>query len=511
LTDVFRAKVTSVSSRRVLWLLLGVAVFTAMSLIWANPAEAAGDDPADEVLFYREDGLFRYYDIKPDGGLPQPMVAGDGYTKGWTSITAIDLDGGGQDEIFFYREDGLFRFYNIRPNAQVGTPILAGDGYTSGWSSITAVDLDGDGQDEMFFYRDDGLFRYYNVKSNGQVGTPIRAGDGYTSGWDVISAIDLDGDGQDEMFFYRSDGLYRFYNVSASGSLGEPILAGEGYTPDWTSISAIDLDGDRRDEMFFYREDGLYRYYDVSSNGNLGTPLVAGSNYTTGWSSITAINLQGDYPTERVSRFTTFFNCCEPRVTNIRTIAAAVNGTVVQPGETFSIDKVVGARTSEKGYVPAGYLVGGVGQCCAVGGGVSQFGTTIHNAVFWGGYQIDFHRPHTGWIPRYPLGIEATLVYKSIDYRFTNNTVTPVTIRTSSTSTSVTVELWGYQGGWQMSGHHPPGNRSSSVSVLDAGGSQAKRVGASVSGSAPGQVRIVRTLTQGGSRSTQTWFWNYLS
>jgi len=49
----------------------------------------------------------------------------------------------GADEMFFYRDDGLFRYYDIKPDGQVGTPILAGDGYTAGWSSITAVDLDG--------------------------------------------------------------------------------------------------------------------------------------------------------------------------------------------------------------------------------------------------------------------------------------------------------------------------------------------------------------------------------
>jgi vancomycin resistance protein YoaR len=211
---------------------------------------------------------------------------------------------------------------------------------------------------------------------------------------------------------------------------------------------------------------------------------------------------------ERVARFTTFYDCCQPRVTNIQTIARAVNGTVVQPGETFSIDALVGPRTTAKGYVPAPYLQEGEGQCCAVGGGVSQFGTTIHNAVFWGGYDLVEYSPHTGWISRYPLGIEATLVYNSIDYKFRNDTVTPVTIRTSSTGTSVTVEIWGNQGGWQMTGFHPTGSRSSRISVLDQGGADAKRVSASVTGSAPGVVRIERRRT---GQPTDLRFWRYLS
>jgi len=497
--------------RRVLFLLLVASAFMAVAAFTAPEARADGADPEDEVLFYREDGLYRYYDIRSDGSLPRPIVGGDSYTRGWTSITAIDLDGGGQDEIFFYREDGLYRYYNIDAKGRIGKPIQSGDNYTKGWTAITAVDLDGDGRDEIFFYRADGLFRYYDIQPNGRIGKPILEGTGYTKGWDSVTAVDLDGDGRDEMFFYRKDGLYRYYDVSSSGKIGQPIRSGSNYSKDWSAITAIDLNGDADDEMFFYKEDGQFRYYNVSGNGSLGNPIQSGSNYTKGWSSITAVNLHGDQPIERVSRFTTFYDCCQARVTNIRTIARAINGTVVQPGQTFSVDQVVGRRTAAKGYVPAPYLQNGQGFCCAIGGGVSQFGTTIHNAVFWGGYQVDFHRPHTGWISRYPLGIEATLVYSSIDYRFTNDTPNPVTIRTSSSSTSVTVEIWGNQGGWQVSGSHPGGARSSRVSVLDSGGSDAKRVSASVTGSAPGLVRIRRVLNQGGSIRTQTWWWNYVS
>jgi vancomycin resistance protein YoaR len=192
-------------------------------------------------------------------------------------------------------------------------------------------------------------------------------------------------------------------------------------------------------------------------------------------------------------------------------MARQINGYVVMPGETFSVDRIAGPRTTAKGYVPAPYMQGGQGFCCAVGGGVSQFGTTMHNAVFWGGYKVVDHQPHSGWISRYPLGIEATLVYSSIDYKFTNDTVTPITIRASAGSTSLTIELWGNQGGWRVRGSHPTGSRSSSITVLDRGGSNAKRVTARVTGSAPGSVRVVRTLTQGGDASSQAWNWFYLS
>jgi len=159
--------------------------------VWRIVGDSAGGDGQDEMFFYRDDGLYRYYDIRSDGTLPSPILAGDEYTRGWSSITAVDLDGDGQDEMFFYREDGLFRYYDIRADGRIGKPLLAGDNYTRGWGAITAIDLNGDSQDEMFFYREDGLYRYYNIRPNGTLPSPILAGDEYTKGWNSITAINL--------------------------------------------------------------------------------------------------------------------------------------------------------------------------------------------------------------------------------------------------------------------------------------------------------------------------------
>ncbi|HJS71773.1 MAG TPA: FG-GAP-like repeat-containing protein [Acidimicrobiia bacterium] len=251
------------------------------------------DAPGDEMLMYKTNGTFRYMDVNPNGTMGSPILGGTGYTTGWDSITAVDLDGDGQDEMLFYRDDGLFRFYEIGSDGHLGHPILAGTGYTPGWDSITAVDLNGDGQDELFFYRDDGLFRFYDVHASGHLGSPILQGSGYTKGWDSITAVDMNGDGEDELFFYRSDGLYRYYNVRPDGYVGSPIAAGSGYTTNWSSIRAVDINGDGDDEMFFYRTDGLYRFYSVSQFGALSSPITAGTNFGQNWDVIAAVNLDG--------------------------------------------------------------------------------------------------------------------------------------------------------------------------------------------------------------------------
>ena len=265
---------------------------------WIKGFYPPGPGVGDEMFFYRSaDGAFRYYDMRADGTLNKLLSGGTGYSLGWDSITAIDLDGDGNDEMFFYRSaDGAFRYYDMRADGTLNKLLSGGTGYSLGWDSITAIDLDGDGNDEMFFYRSaDGAFRYYDMRADGTLNKLLSGGTGYSLGWDSITAIDLDGDGNDEMFFYRSaDGAFRYYDMRADGTLNKLLSGGTGYSLGWDSITAIDLDGDGNDEMFFYRSaDGAFRYYDMRADGTLNKLLSGGTGYSLGWDSITAIDLGG--------------------------------------------------------------------------------------------------------------------------------------------------------------------------------------------------------------------------
>ena len=146
--------------------------------------------------------------------------------------------------------------------------------------------------------------------------------------------------------------------------------------------------------------------------------------------------------TSILGTFTTHFACCEPRTTNIALIAKAVDNSVIRPGEQFSLNRVAGPRTSGKGYKPAPFIADGK-IVPSVGGGVSQFSTTMYNAAYFAGLRIDHHQPHSFYIDRYPAGREATLDYTSIDLLWTNDTDAPVLLRTSIDATSVTVTLYG--------------------------------------------------------------------
>ncbi len=156
-----------------------------------------------------------------------------------------------------------------------------------------------------------------------------------------------------------------------------------------------------------------------------------------------------------IGTFATHFECCQPRVTNIQRIARAVDGTLIAPGGEFSLNRVAGRRTRAKGYLPAPFIADGE-IVPSVGGGVSQFSTTVYNAAYFAGLRLDRHQPHSFYIERYPPGREATLDFPSIDLTWTNDTDAPVLVRASSTSSSVSVSLYGDNGGRQVSARSTP-------------------------------------------------------
>jgi vancomycin resistance protein YoaR len=146
--------------------------------------------------------------------------------------------------------------------------------------------------------------------------------------------------------------------------------------------------------------------------------------------------------TQMVSTFTTHHPCCAARVTNIHAIANIVNGAVVMPGATFSLNQFVGPRDTTRGFVEAPMIEDGLFEN-AVGGGVSQFATTLYNAVFFAGLRDIEHTPHSYYISRYPAGREATVSYPAPNLIFQNNQPTAIVITTSYTGTSLTVTFWG--------------------------------------------------------------------
>ena len=261
-------------------------------------------------------------------------------------------------------------------------------------------------------------------------------------------------------------------------------------------------------------------------------PIVEGAEPDVTTEELEELNVQ-----HMVAQFTTYHSCCEPRVTNIHRIADAVDGVLLRPGETFSLNGHVGERTLEKGYVDAGSIVAGE-IVDTIGGGTSQFTTTMYNAVFWGGYEDVEHKPHSYYFSRYPEGIEATLFWQSIDLKFRNNREHGILIDTLYTDTSITVRLFGFNHGRTLVGEQSGGETH--IRVQSEGGPEALHVKGETSErldvTEPGEpeirgnpelgvnqqrtvqdpaegwtVRVTRTILRGGTEQVeeQQWVWRY--
>jgi vancomycin resistance protein YoaR len=138
---------------------------------------------------------------------------------------------------------------------------------------------------------------------------------------------------------------------------------------------------------------------------------------------------------------TTQHKCCESRVQNIHRIADLIRGTVILPGKTFSVNDTVGQRTIAKGFTTGGAIIDGT-LGTSIGGGISQFATTLFNASLFAGLDFGEYQSHSLYISRYPRGREATLSWRHPDLQIKNTTPYGVLIWPTYTDTSITVHLY---------------------------------------------------------------------
>lgn len=130
------------------------------------------------------------------------------------------------------------------------------------------------------------------------------------------------------------------------------------------------------------------------------------------------------------------------RTHNIATALRHINGTVVKPGEQFSLIGILGETTKAKGYVKAGVIQNGR-LVLGWGGGISQVSTTVFNTSWFAGVQLDEHTPHSYYIPRYPVGREATMWNPTIDNKWTNDTGHGILVQTYISGDEVVMKYWG--------------------------------------------------------------------
>ena len=132
---------------------------------------------------------------------------------------------------------------------------------------------------------------------------------------------------------------------------------------------------------------------------------------------------------------------------NIWIPAAAIDGYIVKPGETFSFWKAVGPITPAKGYKLGGAIIDGRTQeGVAIGGGICSTSTTLFNAALRAGYKMGARENHYYYISRYPVGLDATVFIQGgsvQDMTWTNDSPDPILIKSFNGPTSVTFSLFG--------------------------------------------------------------------
>ena len=158
--------------------------------------------------------------------------------------------------------------------------------------------------------------------------------------------------------------------------------------------------------------------------------------------TVTAADLKAVLFRDVLGEYTTNVSGTTARRNNVKLSASTINNYVMNTGDVFSYNGVVGQRTAANGYQPAPAYVKGE-TVDEIGGGICQTSSTLYLACLRGNLEITERYAHR-YIPAYvPAGMDATVSWGGPDYKFTNNTDYPVKIVTSYANGKLTVKILG--------------------------------------------------------------------
>ena len=168
------------------------------------------------------------------------------------------------------------------------------------------------------------------------------------------------------------------------------------------------------------------------------------------------------------------------RIHNVHLMADFIDGTVIEPGQVFSFNDVVGPRTAERGFLEGQEIIGSL-VLPSIGGGVCQTATTLFNDAFELGLPILARTNHNLYLAHYPLGRDATVSWGGPDFRFRNDLKHGLLIKTSYTDQTLTFTFYGTSEGRRVVSQTGPQTNWTSPGMNYAIDPNA----------APGSVRVV--------------------
>jgi vancomycin resistance protein YoaR len=152
------------------------------------------------------------------------------------------------------------------------------------------------------------------------------------------------------------------------------------------------------------------------------------------------------------------------RIHNVHLMADYIDGTVIEPGEVFSFNDVVGERTAARGFLEGQMIIGSL-VLPSIGGGVCQTATTLFNDAFELGLPILERTNHNLYLSHYPIGRDATVSWGGPDFRFRNDMKHGILIKTSYTDSTLTFTFYGTSEHRRVVSHTGPQTRWTSPSM----------------------------------------------
>jgi len=203
-------------------------------------------------------------------------------------------------------------------------------------------------------------------------------------------------------------------NVNPINAKLQMVGAGFSVTPD---VKGVKLETAALEKDLISKIDGK-----VTPDINIEATITVPTAVITA-DKLTAVNT-------KVTSFSTEFGTgsSSERANNIRLATRAINGTCIMPGGTFSFNDVVGQRTAAKGYEAAPIIVGNQVDS-GLGGGICQVSTTLYNSILKANIKSTQRTHHTLPSHYVPLGMDATVDYGNLDYKFTNTLAYPIYIQ----------------------------------------------------------------------------------
>ncbi len=158
--------------------------------------------------------------------------------------------------------------------------------------------------------------------------------------------------------------------------------------------------------------------------------------------TVTAEELEEVLFRDLLSTCTTNVSGTSTRKNNVKLSGEAVNGTILNDGDIFDYNQVVGKRTEERGYGPAPSYINGE-TVDSIGGGICQTSSTIYLASLLANLEIVERYAHRYYPSYITMGMDATVSWGGPEFRFKNNTGYPIRIDVSYANSEITVSIYG--------------------------------------------------------------------